>query len=49
MSREQDKPDAEKIFAIDISDKELLFKIYEELIKLTIKNEQLKFKNGPKT
>ena len=30
----EDKPDWEKIFAKDISDKGLLFKIYNKLLKL---------------
>ena len=38
----------EKIFINDISDKELTYKIYKELIKLHIKKNQIE-KNGQKT
>ena len=40
MLKEQDKPPGRKYFQKDISDKEVLSKIYREFYNLTITNHQ---------
>ena len=47
LGEQEDKPQTgKKIFANDTSDKELLFKIYKEILKLN--NKTIQLKSGPK-